>query len=43
MVETQSDGCSKGSVPGNRDRIWLRHKAMVVAWGVSLVIETGYG
>jgi hypothetical protein len=60
MVETQNDGCSIGSRPGNRDRIWLRHSgvcsmvsvpgtrdmvwlrhtARVVAWGVSLVLET---
>jgi hypothetical protein len=60
MVETHSDGCSWGSVSGNRDRIWLRHSedcsmvsvpgtrdmvrlrhtVRVVAWGVSLVLET---
>jgi hypothetical protein len=43
MVETQSDVCSTDSVPGNRDRKWLRHKAMAVAQIVFLVIETGYG
>jgi len=47
MDETHAD-CerfSMGSVPGTTDRIWMRHTqtASVVAWEVSLVLETGYG
>jgi len=47
MDETHAgcEGCSMGSVPGTRDRIWMRHTqaSRVVAWEVSLVLETGYG